>query len=722
MKKFIFLSLMLTIINLAFSQADPGKFFAESRLDYYTSEEMGEILVFIPEQYKSSDMSVDLVFEYQILNRNCEVSSSGISTVPFPTELLKEGENEITVSFNENEKWVDSRKVYVTKRIPKDNAVMIDKVRGGLYTNGMVMIPFGFFTYFPFNVSSLDNEVINGFNMISPYQKIDKKSFKSRKAYMDRCADLGMRVNYNVCSLAGGGGAESSIINGLSTTDKKELLRKEVEQFRDHPALLCWYIADMPDSRDIPADSLAVYYRIIKELDPYHPVTLLVSSPRNAARYRNVTDIIMTAPYPVPQGSMREVKDYTSIPENEYRFEKPVWVVPQAFGGNEWWTREPNAREIRAMTYMALISGASGIQYYIRSAPNSFPKSAETWNECAAIAMEMSELAPDFFSQQPAPSFQPDDPTIHVKSFNRSGLITILVVNEKKDPARLKLKMDDADLTISGKVLFENREVVIANGILEDFIDGYGTRVYRFDTRQMVDRVKEYQAKNLVVDPDFEDVSSPGVPSACFAYNGSDPGCTYFLDAVRHYSKDHSLRLNNPSEGNGNRLQFYGLNLDKKMSYTVSIMARTGPSANRAGGKKGGPVSFRLGLGDKGKTFDCTSSWQGYQISGILPSEENKETGRISPQLELTSKGTAWFDLLQVFPDMEIIEMPGSRENTRIIELKCVHPGVQIFYTTDGTEPTSLSAQYLVPVEIEEKSQFKAKALQGDTMVGFIQR
>jgi hypothetical protein len=722
MRKLAFLSILLLLLQQGFSQVNLDQFFAESRLDYYTNEEAGEILVYTPGRYKSSEISIDLVFEYQPLSRNYPVNSHGVSTVPFPMELLKEGRNEITVSFNENEKWLDSRKVYVTIRPARDNAVKIDRVNGGLFTNNLVMIPFGFYTYFPFDVQSLDIEAVNGFNMISPYQKADKKSLKSRKAYMDRCADLGIRVNYNLCSAAGGGGAESSLLDGLSSDAKKEMLRKEVEQFRDHPALLSWYIADMPDGRDVPADSLAEYYKIIKELDPYHPVTLLLNSPRNAAGYRNVTDIIMTAPYPVPQGNLREVKDYTSIPKAEFLYDKPVWLVPQAFGGNEWWKREPNPGEIRAMTYLAIINGATGIQYFIRSAPNSFPKSAGTWNECASVAREIAELAPDFFSQHPAPEFVPDDPGIHVKTFNRSGLVTILVVNEKNVPGRIKLKMADAGLTISANVLFENRQVVIVNGVLEDFIDGYGTRVYRYDTRLMTDQVKEYDRSNLVVDPDFEDLSDAGVPSACYAYNGADPGGTFFIDSRRHYSKEHSLRLNNPSDKPGNRLAFYGLELDKKKSYTVSIMARTGASANKAGGKKGGPVEFRLALGNDEKIFECTESWQKYQLNGIIPSIQNAETGRVCPHLGLTGQGTAWFDLLQVYPDMEIIESPGSAENLRIIELKCVHPDVKIYYTTDGTEPTSLSNQYLIPVELDQKAQVKAKAFQNEKVIGFIER
>lgn len=722
MKNYLFLFTLVVLSSIGFSQKpDPENYFASSRLDYYTNEDVGEIMVYVPDRLKDRKITIDLVFEYQSLNRAYEVSSFGVSTVPFPTELLREGTNEITVSFNEDDKWVDSRKVYLMIRPHRDNAVKIERVNGGIFTNGLVMIPFGFYTNFPVELSLLDEEAVHGFNMISPYQKNDKKSLKSRKAYMDRCADLGMRVNYNICSVAGGGGAVTSKIEGLSAEEKSAMLRKEIEQFRDHPALLTWYIADQPDARNFPADSLISVYQLIKELDPYHPVTILLESPRNAAKYSQVADIIMTAPFPVPQGSILEVKDYTRIPKTEFWLEKPVWIVPQVFGGNEWWKREPNPAEVRAMTYMAIINGASGIQYFIRSAPNSFPKSASTWSECATLATEINELAPDIISPHPAPVLVSDNPGIHAKAWNRAGLVTIAVVNDKPDPAEFKLKMKDWDLTIVADLLFENRKLVIVDGVVTDMIDGLGTRIYRFDSRLTPDKVKMNEKGNMTVDPGFEDLSNTCVPAACYAYNGDDPGSTYFLDSRRHFQGEHSLRLNNPAHQPGSKLSFYGLELDQKKSYTLSIMARTGASSNKPGGKKQEPVRFNLSLGLTGQVFDCQETWQKYSVSGIMPAGQNSETGRVCPQLELVNKGTAWFDMLLVFPDMELKVGLGA-EGKSIIEILSIHEGAKIHFTLDGTEPTQSSTLYTVPLEISVNDKLKAAAFKENIRVGYIER
>ncbi len=93
-------------------------------------------------------------------------------------KLLREGQNEITVSFYEDDKWIDSRKVWVTIRPHRENAVKIDLATGGLFVSGMPMLPFGFYTYFPVQPTLPEEEAIKGFNLISPYQGIDRKTLK----------------------------------------------------------------------------------------------------------------------------------------------------------------------------------------------------------------------------------------------------------------------------------------------------------------------------------------------------------------------------------------------------------------------------------------------------------------------------------------------------------------------------------------------------------------
>jgi hypothetical protein len=175
--------------------------------------------------------------------------------------------------------------------------------------------------------------------------------------------------------------------------------------------------------------------------------------------------------------------------------------------------------------------------------------------------------------------------------------------------------------------------------------------------------------------------------------------------------------MNNPSEKPGDRLLFFGLDLSSKKSYSVGIMARTGASPNIPAGKKDKIVSFRLGLGNEGKIFACTEEWQKYEISGMRINGDAK----VSPLLEMAGKGTAWFDNLQVYPDMQLIASRGDDGKMSIVEIKSVHPDVKIFYTIDGSEPDLESLPYTIPVEISKDILLKAAAYKDGSRLGYIE-
>src|SRR4029077_19688220 len=86
-----------------------------------------------------------------------------------------------------------------------------------------------------------EQEVTHGFNLIAPYQSNLPATLEERKAYMDRCARLGMKVQYSVNSLIGSGHNGAKGLN-LTDDERFELLKKEIITFRDHPALLSWYM------------------------------------------------------------------------------------------------------------------------------------------------------------------------------------------------------------------------------------------------------------------------------------------------------------------------------------------------------------------------------------------------------------------------------------------------------------------------------------------------
>ncbi len=450
-----------------------------------------------------------------------------------------------------------------------------------------------------------------------------------------------------------GGGGVGSKIEGLYERQKRELLVKEIEAFRDHPALLAWYIADEPTGNKIIPDSLIKIYNMVKELDPWHPVSIVFMAPFLSSRqYADALDIVMADPYPVPDSPITMVGDAAGQLAAEFGGKKPVWIVPQAFGGGEWWGREPSLQELRSMTYQSIIKGARGIQYFVRQGLNLFPKSTSAWAECGRMAAEIAELTPWLLSDEESIPVRSGSNNIIATSALHDGQLVIIAVNKNNSPQR-------ADFSIaspfSGKVrvLFENRSVNASGGYFSDQLSAFGSQVYLISMNKENSKLKPW-TKNLIKDPGFEDVSSPGVPASCYARGGGDRGATYFLDSGEPYEGNHSIRIITPQENKSIKLRFFPFKGRNGGSYYISIWAKADPEQGFQTGEKNRKQYFEIALGDYAVTrFELTSEWKEYVTNVTIP-YYNDQPPRTNVILQMPSAGVAWFDMLQAIESVDI--------------------------------------------------------------------
>ncbi len=224
------------------------------RQDYYTTEKSAEILFYVKHPLQKSPLSGEIYREGKPLVRK-DGLKKGMNRLATSLAGFHGGKNLLrcVVKDGAGNRVVDTS-VFLTILPDKPNEVKMDRLTGTLLVDGLPFIPFGFYTYSPVYPTLPEEEVVKGFNLMSPYQKIDRKTLKQRKAYMDRCAALGMKVNYNLLSVAGEGGVRSKM--NITQEEKRKRLIREVLAFRDHPALLSWYIADEPVGQANPPQPL----------------------------------------------------------------------------------------------------------------------------------------------------------------------------------------------------------------------------------------------------------------------------------------------------------------------------------------------------------------------------------------------------------------------------------------------------------------------------------
>ncbi|TPX31494.1 hypothetical protein SmJEL517_g05197 [Synchytrium microbalum] len=196
-------------------------------------------------------------------------------------------------------------------------------------------------------------------------------------------------------------------------------VREQVLEFRSRKSLSVWYTADEPDGFSDSPDVTRAAYEVIKELDPYHPVALVLNCVALPTYYTSSADILLTDPYPVGINAtwstlhetpcnatygdcgcdgcegrlmdvatrLRTVKEELA-PVDTY---KPVWSVLQGFGREAYWSRWPNEKEIRVMVYLALMNEAKGILYWFHPQP-TYP---EVFGYTGRAAKEVAQVGPE---------------------------------------------------------------------------------------------------------------------------------------------------------------------------------------------------------------------------------------------------------------------------------------------------------------------------------------
>jgi len=519
------------------------------------------------------------------------------------------------------------------------HAVQIDHESQGLLVGELPYFPVGFYCRHPLR-DIHDLEVTKGFNHIVPFDYAAKPADDNPKGHtstqlerireaMDRCAQLGMKVHYDI-----------KLIAQVKGSDQKwEALEKELLIFKDHPALLGWYICDEPSGWGVDKETLEESYRFIKRIDPHHPITIVFYKPKKALAYENALDILVADPYPIPQLPVTMVSDWLQELRQGLRSTTPVWIVPQAFGGGEWWPREPSAQEERVMTYLALIHGAKGIQYFVRVPPMGHPKSPRLWSECQRLALEIAELTPFLLSPTPAPRIRCTPRSIHVSSWTWKGRALVLAANTLNRPQPLRLHLKDSRYEGPVSCLFENRSVTAQWGMVQETLEAFGTRAYLFPLGPIPAEERILHPDNLVFNPSFEEFSNVGTPDGCYFYMGKeDHGSTGFLDSRLSVHGLHSLRLTTASKGEGIRVKPYKMRLEEGQTYRAVLWAK----ADREG------LSFEVqfeAIGVRSQSFPLDTEWTPYTLTG-----KALETGRHQPTFRLNEQGTAWFDLLQVYP------------------------------------------------------------------------
>ncbi|KAJ7628391.1 hypothetical protein FB45DRAFT_918172 [Roridomyces roridus] len=332
----------------------------------------------------------------------------------------------------------------VTKRDLRTGALLVGDLDKPLF-------PIGFYTsfdnYLASNLSILDDIKDQGFNIVHPVPTFGDLAALER--VLDRMELLGLYLVYDM----------------RHTYKNPEALAAEVNMIKSRPNLLLWYTSDEPDGTSEPLNATRIAYDAIYDLDGYHPVSIVLNcADYEFTAYTEGADIVMPDTYTIAndpsfstkyntsctpdfgccgcdncQGELEDISgrldDFASrLDILGWARTRGVWSVPQAFGGEEFWTRPPTGREFAVQAILSINHGARGIMPWIDPTP------ADIKSVASALAKALDQAKTFIFDPRAQfRSLQTDRVDVGMWSVGKETLLLIANLNEREGEVELPL-------------------------------------------------------------------------------------------------------------------------------------------------------------------------------------------------------------------------------------------------------------------------------------------
>jgi len=563
---------------------------------------------------------------------------------------------------------------------PKRGSTAVDFKRRAILVDGQPFFPISWFsTYLSFGleatVTSLRDMARHGANSVMIYNLVSKKTvlFEDREpplpgAVLDAAATLGIKVHIYLLDLV--------LPLAQGTSNDWYQLERTVQELRDHPAVLSWYVAD-----DNAGHRLPEVYRRIKALDPYHLVVVAIQDPADGhlERFRRGSDLIMLETY---------ATDAWGAYDTMNRLRRwPTEFMPAVTCGRAWSEGDTSGMKdavispqmFRSQAYNALAAGTTGEMWFAY-------RNADGWNEPGiplqdaggAVARELLDLVPSLLS---ASSYDaatampevtsaallqggglPRDNALRARAFREeSGCVNLLMVNSLTEPLQALVNFsygspgifDDSTKEAEAIVPFEKaspeRRVTVRGGRVSEWLPALGVQVFRFSGTGdcAASHESSPQATGLLQDSGANPLANPSFERSQAYISAPDgwdcdmaPPPKGLLDsscfADTHVAKDgrHSGRFTTGSNPYAFRVR-PSFNLRYSHPYRGSIWAMANSPMELL------VMQERLGWEDEVARLRLTDSWQQVHFNVTLSREERLI-------FKVTRPGVFWLDRVEL--------------------------------------------------------------------------
>ncbi len=260
-----------------------------------------------------------------------------------------------------------------------------------------------------------------------------------------------------------------------------------------HPALLAWYLFDEPDlgHQYVPPDQLRALYRLIKALDPNHPVIVTVAQSHLVKEYHHSYDVYWSMDYGTTAHVATNYDRHRAligprVPQMSivhcYDQKQPG---PNRGGNPDPAKFEPGPAMLRANAFMAIAHGSSGLCWWWwgqgSDAFLTVAKVPTAWAALKETVRQIKELRPVLEAQRPARQWvekPAEGVEIHLWERKLPDRAVIIAVNRDPKPCDLTLRSSLLRGRARATVLFEERTVPVRDGRLSDHFAPLDVHVY----------------------------------------------------------------------------------------------------------------------------------------------------------------------------------------------------------------------------------------------------
>jgi hypothetical protein len=350
-------------------------------------------------------------------------------------------------------------------------------VQGGVEIDGKPQFLLGMYGVL---TADLPEMAKAGHDFVHNYTWDGAGSNESALEYLDECGKLGLQAFI---------GFDRQKLQALD----EDFVAERVGALCRHPALLAWYLFDEPDlpHQYVPPGQLRQLYRLIKTLDPSHPVIVTVAQPNLMPLYHDSYDVYWSMDYSTPANNVRNFERHREA----LRPAVPMMSIVHCYDRNQQGGGsgakldpekfEPGPAMLRACAFMAVAHNSSGLcWWWWGQGGNSYMTVAhapKAWEALKETARRLKELRPVLEAQVPARMWiekPAEDVEVHLWEKKLPDRTVILAVNRDNKVCEVSF----ASPTLTGKaqadVLFENRTVALTNGQLRDRFEPLAVHVY----------------------------------------------------------------------------------------------------------------------------------------------------------------------------------------------------------------------------------------------------